>query len=186
MASLIAKFGELPPIVPVEDLFQDIVRTIVGQQLSVKAADTIYGRVLNLVGTSEPKEYLKHEDPALRACGLSFAKIKYIKSLCESVINKEVDLESLRTMKEDQHVIDELVKLKGIGVWTAEMLLIFGLGKEDIFSYGDLGIRNAISNLYRVDRDNQEKIMKIQKKWAPYRSYACRYLWKSLDNLPKK
>ncbi len=186
MASLIAKFGELPPIVPVEDLFQDIVRTIVGQQLSVKAADTIYVRVLNLVGTSEPTEYLKHEDAALRACGLSFAKIKYIKSLCQSVINKEVDLENLRTMKEDQHVIDELVKLKGIGVWTAEMLLIFGLGKEDIFSYGDLGVRNAISNLYRIDRDNQEKIIKLQKKWAPYRSYACRYLWKSLDNLPKK
>jgi DNA-3-methyladenine glycosylase II len=185
MVSLIAQFGEIPPIVPVEDLFQDIIRSIVGQQLSVKAADTIYGRVLNLVGTSEPGSFLKHEDAALRACGLSFAKIKYIKSLCESVLNKEVDLESLRNLK-DEEVIEELVKLKGIGVWTAEMLLIFGLGKEDIFSYGDLGVRNAISNLYKVDRDNREKIMKIQKKWAPFRSYACRYLWKSLDNLTKK
>jgi DNA-3-methyladenine glycosylase II len=89
-------------------------------------------------------------------------------------------------MEDNQHVIDELVKLKGIGVWTAEMLLLFGLGKEDIFSFGDLGIRNAMSNLYKVDRDNKEKILKIQKKWSPFRSYACRYLWKSLDNLPKK
>jgi DNA-3-methyladenine glycosylase II len=81
MVSLIAQFGELPPIVPVEDLFQDIIRSIVGQQLSVKAADTIYGRVINLVGTSEPSSYLKFSDEELRACGLSFAKIKYIKSL---------------------------------------------------------------------------------------------------------
>jgi DNA-3-methyladenine glycosylase II len=185
MVSLIAQFGEIPPIVPVEDLFQDIIRSIVGQQLSVKAADTIYGRVLELVGISEPQSFLKHEDAVLRACGLSFAKIKYIKSLCESVLNKEIDLESLRNLK-DEEVIEELVKLKGIGVWTAEMLLIFGLGKEDVFSYGDLGVRNAISTLYKIDRDNKEKIMKIQKKWAPFRSYACRYLWKSLDNLPKK
>ncbi len=184
MLKLIEEFGELAPIVPTEDIFNEIIGSIVGQQLSVKAADTIFKRVLNLVGICEPESFLKFEDQQLRDCGLSFAKIRYIKSLCSSVITKEVDLESLRTMS-DEDVKIELVKLKGIGEWTAEMLLLFGFGKEDIFSYGDLGLRNAIANLYKIDRDDKENIMKIQKKWAPFRSYASRYLWKSLDNLPK-
>ena len=185
MLKLIEQFGELSLIIPTKDIFNEIIGSIVGQQLSVKAADTIFKRVLNLVGTCEPESFLKFEDQQLRDCGLSFAKIRYIKALSNSVISKEVDLESLRTMS-DEEVKIELVKLKGIGEWTAEMLLIFGLGKEDVFSYGDLGLRNAIANLYKIDRDNKEKILKISSKWKPFRSYASRYLWKSLDNLPKQ
>jgi len=185
MLKLIEQFGELALIIPTKDIFNEIIGSIVGQQLSVKAADTIFKRVLNLVGTCEPESFLKFEDQQLRDCGLSFAKIRYIKALSNSVISKEVDLESLRTMS-DEEVKIELVKLKGIGEWTAEMLLIFGLGKEDVFSYGDLGLRNAIANLYKIDRDNKEKILKISSKWKPFRSYASRYLWKSLDNLPKQ
>lgn len=167
--------------------FESIVESIVGQQLSVKAADTIYKRFLMLYGGKFPsaKEIVTTDDEKMRACGISRPKIKYIKGLAEMVDKKEIDLETLHDLP-DAIVIERLITVKGIGQWTAEMLLIFDLRRPDIFSYGDLGLRNAIAKIYGIDRDDLIAMEPIVNAWSPYRSLAARYLWKSLDNLPKQ
>jgi len=177
---------ELPGWAYDKNLFLELVESIIGQQLSVKAADTITKRFKVAVGsnTPTPEQILAVDDDTLRAAGNSYSKIKYIKGICTAVINKEVDFESLRDM-EDEEVIAELVKLKGVGPWTAEMFLMFSLGREDVFSLGDLGLRNAVAKLYGVDRDDLKKIEEISQQWKPFRSLASRYLWKSLENTPK-
>jgi len=167
------------------DLYEDLLSAVVGQQLSVKAADTIWKRVEKLLGKDFcPTNILSVKDQGFRDAGMSWAKIKYFNGIAEVFKNKEVDVESLPKMS-DEEVVAELTKLKGIGRWSAEMILIFTLGRPDIFSLGDLGLRNAVSKLYLVDRDDLVKIEKISLKWSPYRSTASRYLWKFLDNEPK-
>lgn len=177
---------ELPGWSYDKNLFLELVESIIGQQLSVKAADTITKRFKIAVGsdTPTPEQILAVDDDTLRTAGNSYSKIKYIKGICTAVINKEVDFESLREL-DDELVIDELIQLKGVGRWTAEMFLMFSLGREDVFSLGDLGLRNAVSRLYNVDRDDLKAIETISLAWKPYRSLASRYLWKSLDNTPK-
>lgn len=167
------------------DLFEDLIESIVSQQLSVKASDTIFKRVKVLCEAPvlTPKAILTHSDEALRACGLSYAKIKYIKGICEAVLDKSLVLESLAELS-DEDVITELIKLKGIGKWSAEMLLMFSLQRPDVFSLGDLGLRKAVATLYGVDRDDLKGIEAISLKWKPYRTVASRYLWLSLDNTP--
>lgn len=168
------------------DLFASLVRSIANQQLSGKAADTILGRFLKLFnnrGFPKPEEILKKTDEEIRATGFSFPKVRYIKGLAQMVVKKEIDLKKLQKMK-DEEVIAELIKIKGVGKWTAEMILIFSLGRSDVFSLGDLGLTTAVSRLYRVDRKNLRKIEKISSKWSPYRSVASWYLWRSLDNRP--
>lgn len=166
--------------------FESIVESIVSQQLSVKAANTIFNRFLMLYGGKFPKaeEIIATDDEKMRACGISRPKITYIKGLAEMVVRKEIDLEAL-THSSDQEVIEKLITVKGIGQWTAEMLLIFDLKRPDVFSYGDLGLRNAIAKVYEIDRDDLISMEKIVTPWSPYRSLAARYLWKSLDNTPK-
>jgi DNA-3-methyladenine glycosylase II len=168
------------------DLYIALIESIISQQLSVKASDTIFKRFLGVFGDKNPVpgQILPIPDEALRAVGISYAKIKYIKGIDEAVSKKTIDLNALHTMN-DEDVIAELTKLKGIGRWTAEMLLIFSLKRDDIFSLGDLGLRNAVAKLYNVDRDDLKTIEKISMTWSPYRSYASRLLWKSLDNTPK-
>lgn len=169
------------------NLFQDVVESIISQQLSVKAADTITGRFLNLWPGKKfpsPRDILEVEDTKIREKGISYSKISYIKGLSKAVIGSEIDLDSLKDLP-DEEVREKLTNLKGIGDWTAEMIMIFSLKRPDVFSMGDIGLRNAISNLYQVDRDDFTKIVKISKKWKPYRSIASRYLWKSLNNEPK-
>ncbi len=169
------------------NLFLEICGSIIGQQLSVKAGNTIEQRFLSLYADKNPTpmQVLNTDDEKLRTCGLSYAKIKYVKGVCESIINQEIDFESMRTWP-DEEVIESLIKLKGIGRWTAEMFLMFSYGREDVFSLGDLGLRNAVSRLYGVNRDDLLAIETISQKWKPYRSLASRYLWKSLDNTPKE
>lgn len=168
------------------DIYIDLVEAVIGQQLSVKAADSILKRFKSLFKneliTSEQVVLLSEEK--MRKSGLSRPKISYIKLLSEMVINNEIDLKSLYK-KSDEQVATELIKIKGVGPWTIDMILIFTLHREDIFPIGDLGIRAAMANLYKVDREDRDKLISIAQKWKPYRSYACRYLWKSLDNLPK-
>lgn len=184
LKKLIKQFGELEKTQE-DDLFAHIVLSIISQQLSVKASSTIEKRFIDLFGHfPTPKEIVKMDTEKIRACGISYPKIKYIKGIAQAVIDKEIVLENLHAM-DDEEIITELIKLKGIGRWTAEMLLIFALGREDIFSMGDLGLRNAVAKLYGVDRDDLVAIEKITINWSPYRSYASRYLWKSLDNTPK-
>ncbi len=168
------------------DLFASLIRSIANQQLSGKAADTILGRFLNLFGNKFPKpeEILKKTDDEIRMVGFSYPKVRYIKGLASMVIKKEIDLKKLPNLK-DEEVIAELIKIKGVGKWTAEMILMFSLDRPDIFSLGDLGLTTAVSRLYKIDRKNIKKIEKISMKWSPYRSIASWYLWRSLDNRPK-
>jgi DNA-3-methyladenine glycosylase II len=164
--------------------FRTLVESIVSQQLSVKASDTIFKRFLDLFpGRSFPKpeQVLKMPDDKMRSVGLSGSKVKYIKDLAEKVHKKEVALHKLNKMT-DEEVIEHLLQVKGIGRWTGEMFLMFSLQRPDVFSHGDLGLKNAIIKLYSFKKTpTQKQIEKIALKWAPYRSLASRYLWKSLD-----
>lgn len=184
MKKLIKIFGSLPSHKS-KSIFEDIVESIISQQLSVKVSDTIYKRFLSLFGGKfpDPDTIIQMPDEKIRECGVSFSKIKYIKGIAEAVIEKSFEPEKLASLSDDI-VLEKLVELKGIGPWTAEMLLIFTLQRPDVFSMGDIGLRNTIAKLYKVNRDDLKKIKKISDQWRPYRSLACRYLWKSLDNEP--
>ncbi len=184
--NLIKKYGELQWNEE-RDLFESLIEAIISQQLSIKASDTIFGRFKKLflstsLGTQAPtpKQILQTSDEKLRSAGLSGAKTKYVKSLAEFVETKQLVLEELNNLS-DEEVIIELTKVKGIGRWTAEMTLIFTLRRPDVFSVGDLGLRKAVSRLYGVDINDLAKIEEISLKWSPNRSKVCRYLWKSLE-----
>ncbi|MCL5410252.1 MAG: DNA-3-methyladenine glycosylase 2 family protein [Patescibacteria group bacterium] len=163
--------------------FLKLCQDIVAQQLGSKAADAIVKRFLNMFsGMPTPEKVLKISEEKFRAIGMSYAKARYIRNLAESVLKGEVSLKRLPKM-EDEEVIAELTKVKGIGRWTAEMFLIFTLGHEDVFSFGDLGLRRGLEKLYGKNRVRSQKIAeKITSRWAPYRSYGSLALWHVLDN----
>lgn len=164
--------------------FRALVESIVSQQLSVKASDTIFARFVKLFGSRFPKptDVLKMSDAKLRSVGLSGSKVKYIKDLAKKVYQKEVQLHRLKKMTNEE-VIEHLVQVKGIGRWTGEMFLMFSLQRPDVFSHGDSGLRNAIHKLYGFKKPPTEKqIEKIVKQWSPHKTLASRYLWRSLDN----
>lgn len=174
---------EFPALKTSENLFFDIIDSIVSQQLSIKAGSTILGRFKNVFnGKAFPNalDILSTSDEKIRGCGMSFAKIKYIKGIAKAIVQKTLDLQKLYELQ-DEGVIEELTKQKGIGRWTAEMILIGSLGRLDVFSVGDLGLRTAVSRLYNVKRDDLKKIESISLMWKPYRTIASRYLWKSLE-----
>jgi DNA-3-methyladenine glycosylase II len=163
-------------------LYEELIESIIGQQLSGKAADTIFKRFLALYKESvfpRPDELLKTDTEALRSAGMSYSKAGYIKNIAQAFKDKKLDGKKLKKMTDDQ-VKTELVKIKGVGNWTAEMILIFTLKREDVFSLGDAGLRRAIKNLYNIDKEKD--ILSLAEKWKPKRSYACWYLWRSLDN----
>lgn len=164
------------------DPFLRLCRSVVGQQLSVKAAQTIFERFEKLFKKGvNPADLIEIQNDDLRACGISYTKISYLKDLAQKVLAQELNLDELQNFS-NKKVIDTLVKVKGIGVWTAEMFLMFSLGREDVFSYGDLGLRNAIKKLYKLkQKPTQRQIEKLTKKWAPYRTYAAMILWRSLN-----
>jgi DNA-3-methyladenine glycosylase II len=180
MASLIEKHGELD-LNYESSPFDDLVYSIISQQLSDKAASTIAARFVKLAGETpfNPFKVQGIPDVEMREAGISFAKIKYIKEIAQAVSEGRLNFQAMEKM-EDEQVIFELTKIKGIGKWTAEMFLIFTLKREDVFSLGDAGLRRAVSNLYYANPNDLEAIEKISLKWKPYRSYASRYLWKSL------
>ncbi len=183
MKRLIDQHGEFPERSISKNIFADVVETIVNQQLSGKAGDTIFKRFKALFRTRSfptPKTILAMPDKKIRAAGLSFSKIGYIKGFSKAVLEKQLNIKKLYELP-DEEVIVELVKLKGIGQWTAEMILMFSLARPDVFSGGDLGLCTAVATLYNVDRDDKKRITNIAVRWSPYRSVACRYLWKSLD-----
>lgn len=163
-------------------LMQYMIKSVISQQLSVKAADTIYKRFIDLFQTNEfptADQILELDDDTIRQAGLSFAKISYVKSIANAFVSDLIDAEKI-TSQSDEEVIAELTQIKGIGRWTAEMVLIFALQRPDVFSIDDLGVRNAITRLYGItDRD---EMIKLSEKWKPHRSTACWYLWKSLEN----
>ncbi|KKU30795.1 MAG: HhH-GPD family protein [candidate division WWE3 bacterium GW2011_GWA1_46_21] len=163
------------------DYFMALCREIVGQQLSGKAAGSIFKRFENLLGSKiTPQNIIARKDQEMRDCGLSWAKVKYIKSLAQLVHDKVIDLEALPTLP-DEDVVGELVKVKGIGPWTAEMFLIFTLNRENVFSFGDLGLKKGIEKVYSIKDPSKDKIAKIVNKWDPYKTYGSIALWHSLE-----
>ncbi len=163
--------------------FLSLAESIISQQLSVKVSDVIFSRLQDLfpdkVITAEG--ILELNEQQIRNIGVSWAKIKYLRDLATKKIAKEVQLEGLADL-DDEKIIHELTKVKGIGRWTVEMFLIFNLGRLDIFSHGDLGLRRAIQRLYKLSElPTREEAEKISNVWKPYRSIASRYLWKSLE-----
>jgi DNA-3-methyladenine glycosylase II len=159
------------------------IRAIVSQQLSTKAAASIYRKFLQLFSNGYPtaEEILQIPDEVLRGVGLSYQKISYVQSIATAFATQQIDQNKIKTMS-DEEVIAELTKIKGVGRWTAEMILIFTLRRPDVFSIGDLGLRNAIIKLYGIT--DQQEMLKLAESWSPYRSTACWYLWRSLENQP--
>lgn len=164
-----------------DDNFFNLSRNIVSQQLALKAASTIFGRFQDLLGEVTPSRVLGQDDQSLRNVGLSWAKVKYVKDLAAKVESGELDLASLDRL-DNESVITELTKVKGIGRWTAEMFLLFTLHKEDIFSYGDLGLKNGFAKLYEIESPTRDQIEEVVRSWSPYESYGSISLWHYLDN----
>jgi DNA-3-methyladenine glycosylase II len=159
------------------------VESIISQQLSIKASDTIFSRFKKLFSKEiiTPEKLIKIEDQKIRNAGISFSKIKYIKGIARAIIDKQLDLKKLDDLT-DEEIIGELIKLKGVGKWTAEMFLMFTLGRTDVFSAGDLGLQNAIVKLYKLkNKPDQTILLEISNKWSPHRTIASRILWKSLE-----
>jgi len=158
--------------------FQSICREIIGQQLNGKVARIIFDRFTRLFPNQKvtPEYLLKIPDAKIRKIGPSWSKVSFVKDLAKNVVEGTLNLKKLKDM-DDEQVITELTKVKGIGPWTAQMFLIFTLGRQDVFSKGDLGLRKAVTNLY-----GKKEIESITEKWSPYRTHASRVLWKSLEN----
>lgn len=173
---------ELKRKLPVDEYFAALVDSIISQQLSGKAADIIFNRFLDLLPSRllTPQAVLKIPDQKLRNAGMSWGKVSFIKDLAQKVNSGYLVLKHSNKMT-DEGVIAELTQVKGIGRWTAEMFLMFTLGREDLFSHGDLGLKNAIKKLYRLENPTKDQVEQITLKWSPYRTHACRILWKSLD-----
>lgn len=167
------------------DHFSALVRAITGQQLSTKAAATIYARLAALMpGGVTPQSLTALSDDQFRAVGMSRQKSAYFRDLCDKVSSGALPLDSLEAMTDDE-VIAALTQVKGIGRWSAEMFLMFRLHRPDVLPVGDLGIVNAVQSVYRLrKKPTAERIRKIGEAWRPYRSVASWYLWRSLDNEP--
>jgi DNA-3-methyladenine glycosylase II len=194
MAALIERLGKIDIATrlrrrseePPAGAYGALLRAIVGQQLSTKAARTIYGRVLELFdgGTPSPEQLLEAEEADLRAAGLSGRKVEYIRDLASHVIEGELELDRLEQLADEQ-VIEEIVAVRGLGVWTAEMFLIFHLERPDVLSGGDLGIRKAVQVEYGLEEmPTPARVLEIGEPWRPHRSLASLYLWESLANAP--
>ncbi len=163
--------------------FGALVRSIIFQQLSGKAAGTIHSRFCALFpdGMPEPEALLALDDTQLRAAGLSRQKIGYLRDLAAKVQSGALPLDHVDTLGDDE-LIAHLVQVKGIGRWTAQMFLMFKLGRADVLPELDLGIQNAIKRAYRKRSVKPKDVARIGAKWSPYASIACWYLWRSLDN----
>ena len=164
--------------------------SIMSQQLSTKVAKVIYHRFLELYGGEEPTPQQITATPfeKLRGIGLSNAKAQYVLNVAQFAIEHDLTDKKLKKMP-DEEIIGLLTQIKGVGRWTVEMLLMFTLGREDVFAPDDYGIQVAMKNIYRLDDSDKkafrEKMLKISGKWAPYRTYACLHLWHWKDNPPK-
>jgi DNA-3-methyladenine glycosylase II len=166
------------------DAFLSLVEAIIYQQLTGKAAESIYRRFLNYYANSspDPAKIIATSDVAMRSFGLSSRKVEYIKRLSENVKNKSLDIDLFPKMP-DEEIIEQLIKMKGVGRWTSEMFLIFCLGRPDVFPVRDLGVRKAVQKWYFDSESATDMQMEeVSLKWKPYRSIATWYLWKSLSN----
>ncbi len=183
LAAIIDKVGECK-IKSRKDHYLSFLRSIIGQQLSVRVADVIEKRFMNYFDNEPtPEKIIKADVESLRALGMSYAKINYVKDLSEKILNKEIHFRNLNKMTEDE-IISEYTKVKGIGVWSVHMFLIFTLARLNVLPVGDLGLKRAVKIIYNLRKlPDEKKIYLISKKnnWAPYNSIASWYLWKSLE-----
>jgi len=167
------------------DPFKALIRAIVGQQLSTKAAATIFSRFEGLFQAfPTPSQVLAMPDERLRAVGLSSQKLGYLRDLCRRIEEGQLPLDVFDRM-DDESVVETLTQVKGIGRWTAEMFLIFRLQRPDVLPVGDLGIVKAVQRAYKLRKaPSADRLTRIGEAWRPYRSVACWYLWASLNNAP--
>lgn len=194
MAALIDRIGKIDIATRLKrrseerpnDAYGALLRAIVGQQLSTKAARTIYLRVIDLFGgsTPSPEQLLEAREEDLRAAGLSGRKTEYVRDLASHVLSGELELDRLGELS-DEEVIAEIVAVRGLGQWTAEMFLLFHLERPDVLSGGDLGIRKAIQVEYGLEKmPPPTQVLEIGEPWRPHRSLASLYLWESLAAVP--
>jgi DNA-3-methyladenine glycosylase II len=168
------------------DAYEALARAIVGQQLSTKAARSIWERLVEVLGGTftQPSELLAVDSETIRSAGLSRSKVAFLRDLAERITDGRLDLEWLVELP-DEDVVAALTEIKGVGPWTAEMFLIFHLGRPDVVSTGDLGIRRAVQIEYGLDElPGPTDLERIAEPWRPHRTLACLYLWRSLDNAP--
>lgn len=195
MAALVERVGEIDLATRLRrrqeerpaDAYGALLRAIVGQQLSTKAARTIHLRVLELFGgaTPSPERLLAAPEEHLRGAGLSGRKTEYVRDLASHVLSGELELDRLDQLG-DEEVIEEIVAVRGLGRWTAEMFLIFHLQRPDVLSGGDLGIRKAIQLEYGLEEmPPPTRVLEIGEPWRPHRSLASLYLWESLAAVPQ-
>ena len=181
---LIRKFGR-PDFDPKQDYFQSLLRSIVFQQLSGKAANTIYERFINLIPktvTLSTKEVLKLDKDEMRKTGLSFQKINYLRNLAYFFENNSFQKKDVERMT-DEEISNALTQIKGIGQWTVDMFLMFTLNRADILPYTDLGIQKGFKKIFNMNNLPSKKEMETHSKiWRPYRTIACWYLWRTVDD----
>jgi len=178
-----------PEFLPHTNYYHELVDSIISQQLSVKAARTIEGRFKDLFGGNfpAPEQILEKDVEELRAVGLSRPKARYIQDLAMKIIEGEVRFDTLDQLS-NQEIINELTRVKGIGVWTVHMFLMFCMGRLDVLPVGDLGIRNGIMKLYELSSipgASDIEAIATENNWHPYESVASWYIWQSLDNVPQ-
>ena len=157
------------------DLFSALIESIVAQQISSKAAITVNGKLAALCGM-DPLRLHGLSTEEIQSCGMSMRKAGYIKNVTEAVVNKAIDIDAFPGQS-DEEIIKTLTAIKGVGVWTAEMLLIFSLQRPDVVSYGDLAIRRGMQRLYGLKELSRERFLKYAKRYSPYGSVASLYLW---------
>jgi DNA-3-methyladenine glycosylase II len=168
------------------DAYGALLRSIVGQQLSTKAASTIYGRMIDIFGghAPTPKQLLAADPEEIRAAGLSRPKIAYLRDLAQHVEDGTLELDRLDELP-DEEVSAQLTAIKGLGQWTADMFLMFHLRRPDVLPVGDQGIRRAVKVEYRMRKlPDPKRLEKVARPWRPHRTLACLFLWSSLDNVP--
>ena len=183
--------GQLFTLEQKKAVYLHLCGSIMSQQLSTKVADVIWKRFLDLYEKKNPspEQILSTPHETLRSIGLSNAKASYIQNVARFALDQGMEWKQLKKMNNEE-VIVHLTQIKGVGRWTTEMLLMFALGREDVFAVDDLGIQQAMINLYKLDNTDKKKLredmLRISAKWSPYRSYACLHLWRWKDNSPAK
>ena len=166
------------------DPFFTLARSIVGQQISVKAAQSVWDKLEIKVKKINPKVIITTHSSSLKSVGLSRQKVDYLKNLANAFIEKKIKIDMWDKMNNEE-IIQDLIQIKGIGRWTAEMFLIFNLCRADIFPLDDIGMIRGLCNLYNIPYPtNRKTVIKLGEKWKPYRSVATWYLWRSLDPIP--
>lgn len=167
-----------------DNAFYTLVRSIIGQQISVKAAASVWNRLQTKIGSPTPQTVISTDEETLRACGLSARKVRYLHGLAEHFIENDTHIKNWANLS-DEEILTELTALNGIGRWTAEMFMIFHLARPDILPLADLGLQKAIFRHYNQnEKMTLAEISKLSQSWKPYRSVATWYLWRSLDPVP--